>query len=142
MQTASISTEPDGSVATPQFQCGGCGGELGFVQDLALDGSGRIVAAGVASLVLAVFSLSLPHTPPRPATQASEKLAWLEAMKLLRIPFVMVLFVVTFFDSAVHQMYFFLTGKYLVAAVGIPTNWVMPVMSIGQIAEIELRQFR
>jgi MFS family permease len=99
------------------------------------------VAAGVASLVLAVFSLSLPHTPPKPATQASEKLAWLEAMKLLRIPFVMVLFVVTFFDSAVHQMYFFLTGKYLVAAVGIPTNWVMPVMSIGQIAEIATMAF-
>src|SRR5207302_3500371 len=83
----------------------------------------------------------LPHTPPRPATQASEKLAWLEALKLLRVPFVMVLFVVTFFDSAVHQMYFFLTGKYLVAAVGIPTNWVMPVMSIGQIAEIATMAF-
>jgi nucleoside transporter len=99
------------------------------------------VAAGGASLLLAAFSLTLPHTPPRPAAHAGEKLAWLEALKLLRVPFVLVLFVVTFFDSAVHQMYFFLTGKYLEAAVGIPKNWVSPVMSIGQIAEIATMAF-
>jgi nucleoside transporter len=94
------------------------------------------VAAGGAALLLAVFSLALPHTPPKPAGQAAEPLAWLEAMKLLRVPFVLVLFIVTFFDAAVHQIYFFMTGKYLIKAVGIAENWVMPVMSIGQIAEI------
>src|SRR5262249_59059872 len=67
------------------------------------------VAAGGASLLLAVFSLSLPHTPPKPAEAAEEKLAWLEALKLLAIPYVLVLFVVTFFDAAVHQLYFFWT---------------------------------
>jgi nucleoside transporter len=94
------------------------------------------IAAGVASLVLAAFSLALPHTPPKPAKEGAEALAWLEAMKLLKLPFVLILFVVTFFDAAVHQVYFFLTGTYLVQSVGIPGNWVMPVMSIGQIAEI------
>jgi MFS family permease len=49
---------------------------------------------------------------------------------------VFVLFVVTFLDSAVHQVYFFMTGKYLLEAVHVPANWVTPVMSIGQIAEI------
>jgi MFS family permease len=68
-------------------------------------------------------------------------LAWLEALKLLRLPFVLVLFIVTFFDSAVHQVYFFMTGKYLVEAVHIPANWVTPVMSIGQIAEIATMAF-
>ena len=48
----------------------------------------------------------------------------------------LVLFVVTFIDAAVHQCYFFWTGTFLRTAVGIPGNWVMPVMSIGQIAEI------
>ena len=33
-----------------------------------------------------------------------ESLAWLEATKLLRYFFVLVLFVVTFFDAAVHEI--------------------------------------
>jgi nucleoside transporter len=99
------------------------------------------VAAGGGALLLAAFSLVLPHTPPRPASQASEPLAWLEAVKLLRVPFVLVLFVVTFFDSAVHQLYFYMTGTYLEQAVHIPKHWIMPVMSIGQIAEIATMAF-
>jgi nucleoside transporter len=94
------------------------------------------VAAGLASIVLAGFSLVLPHTPPKPAAQGAERFAWLEAMKLLRVPFLLVLFIVTFFDAAVHQCYFFWTERYLTQGVGIASNWVMPVMSIGQIAEI------
>ena len=95
------------------------------------------IAAGAASLLQAVLSLSLPHTPPKPASEGVEKFAWLEAMKLLKNPFVLVLFIVTFFDAAVHQCYFIWTGTFLQSkAVGIPGNWVMPVMSIGQIAEI------
>jgi nucleoside transporter len=93
------------------------------------------LASGGASLLLAAFSLALPHTPPRPAAQNGESLAWLEAIKLLRVPFVLILFLVTFIDSAVHACYFFWTGSYL-QHVGVPANWVMPVMSIGQIAEI------
>lgn len=93
------------------------------------------LVAGLASLILAGFSLSLPHTPPKPASEGTEKLAWLEAMKLLRIPFVMVLFVVTFIDAMVHMCYFIYTDTYLME-IGIPANLVMPVMSIGQVAEI------
>jgi nucleoside transporter len=99
------------------------------------------VAAGIASLLLAGFSLALPHTPPKPVQEGAEKFAWLEAMRLLRLPFVLVLFIVTFFDAAVHQCYFFWTGRYLEQGVGIPGNWVMPVMSVGQIAEIVTMAF-
>jgi nucleoside transporter len=94
------------------------------------------VAAGLASLALAGLSLLLPHTPPKPAGAGRERFAWLEAMKLLAIPYVLVLFVVTFLDAAVHQGYFIFTGRFLEGRVGIPGNWVMPVMSVGQIAEI------
>ncbi|MBY0523831.1 MAG: MFS transporter [Gemmataceae bacterium] len=99
------------------------------------------VAAGIASLLLAAFSLVLPHTPARPAKEGGEKLAFVEAMKLLRTPFVLVLFIVTFFDAAVHQCYFFWTSRYLEFGVGIPGNWVMPAMSVGQIAEIATMAF-
>ena len=94
------------------------------------------VAAGVASLALAAFSLSLPHTPPKPAQSEDSAFAWLEAMRLLNQPFLLVLFIATFIDATVHMGYFMLTGDFLIAKVGIPAQWVMPVMSIGQIAEI------
>ncbi len=100
------------------------------------------IVAGVASVVLAVFSLGLPHTPPKVKVEGQEEsLAWLEATKLLRHPFVLVLWLVTFVDAFVHNCYFNWTGSFLGAAttaggVGIPGNWIMPVMSVGQIAEI------
>src|SRR5262245_59139834 len=97
--------------------------------------------AGVAALLLAAYSLTLPHTPPKPATTGSDKLAWLKAMRLLRKPFVAVLFLVTFIDAAVHQSFFFWTFTFLGpkgdgGMVDINANWVGAVMKIGQIAEI------
>ena len=100
------------------------------------------IVAGIASLLLAGFSFLLPHTPPKRASAGTaEKLAWLEAMKLLKHPFVLVLWVVTLMDSFVHNCYFNWTGTFLGTAtsaggVGIPGNWIMPVMSVGQLAEI------
>jgi MFS family permease len=98
--------------------------------------------AGIVSLALAAFSFTLPHTPPKTKAEgAGESLAWLEALKLLKHPFVLVLWLVTFADSFVHNCYFNWTGSFLGASpaaggVGIPGNWIMPVMSIGQVAEI------
>jgi hypothetical protein len=100
------------------------------------------IVAGVASLVLAAYSLVLPHTPPKRVEEgATESLAWLEAMKLLKHPFVLVLWLVTFVDAFVHNSYFNWTGVFLgtkteAGGVGVPGNWIMPIMSVGQIAEI------
>jgi hypothetical protein len=100
------------------------------------------IVAGIVSLVLAVFSLTLPHTPPKRVESGAEsKLAWLEALKLLGIPFILILWLVTFVDATVHNLFFNWTGRFLgtpvdQGGVGIPGNWIMPVMSIGQVAEI------
>jgi nucleoside transporter len=95
------------------------------------------VISGVASLALAAFSLVLPHTPPKKSAEGGEKLAWLEAAKLLKNPFVLVLWLVTFVDSFVHMCFFSWTGRFLGSpAVGIPGKWIMPVMSISQVSEI------
>jgi MFS family permease len=93
------------------------------------------LVAGLASFVLAAISPTLPHTPPKPAT-GEDALATLKAAKLLKHPFVAVLFLVTFIDAAVHQSFFYWTASFLKTAVHIPANWVPPVMKIGQIAEI------
>jgi nucleoside transporter len=100
------------------------------------------IVAGIVSLVLAAYSLSLPHTPPKRSDEgATESLAWLEAMKLLKHPFVLVLWLVTLVDAFVHNTYFNWTGRFLgesieKGGVGLPGNWIMPVMSIGQVMEI------
>jgi nucleoside transporter len=99
------------------------------------------IVAGLASVALAGFSLVLPHTPPKKAAAREDKLAWVEATRLLRHPFVLVLWLVTFVDAFVHNCYFNWTGVFLGTApdkggVGIPGNWIMPAMSVGQIAEI------
>lgn len=102
----------------------------------ALDGKKYVfLVAGIASLVLAVFSLTLPHTPPKPAS-GEDSLAWLKAMKLLKHLPVLVLFVVTFIDAAVHQSYFVWVFDFLADKVGIPTNWVGATTKIGQVAEV------
>lgn len=94
------------------------------------------LVAGIASLVLAAFSLTLPHTPPKKAGEgAGEKLAWLEAMKLLRVPFILVLFIVTFIDATIHNGYF-VTAFGFLADAGFKGEHIMLVMSIGQVAEI------
>ena len=95
--------------------------------------------AGIASLLLAAYSFALPPTPPK--KHGTERLAWLEALRSLKHPFVLVLWLVTLADSFVHNCYFNWTGSFLgtdhaAGGVGIPGNWIMPVMSVGQVAEI------
>jgi nucleoside transporter len=127
---------------------GGFVGWLGKVLESGLTGPALqagtrsvFIVAGIASLALSAYSLVLPHTPPKAATAGVDRLAWMRALKLLAAPFILVLWVVTFVDSTVHNLYFNWTGTFLgtsaaTGGVGIPGNWIMPVMSIGQVAEI------
>lgn len=95
------------------------------------------LVAGIASLGLGLFSLSLPATPPKPGSAGEGHFAWLKAASFLRKPFLLVLFLVTFLDSTIHNGYFLMAGGFLGSdVVGIKPEWIMPVMSIGQIAEI------
>lgn len=104
--------------------------------------SWAFLTAGIASMLLAGFSLFLPHTPPKPAAHGENQLAWLEAMKLLRHPFLMVLFIVTFIDATVHDGFFFFAFEYLGSPqVGVPQNWVQTAMTVGQLAEIATMAF-
>lgn len=95
------------------------------------------LVAGGGSVVLAGFSLALPHTPPRTVAEgAGETLAWREALKFLMAkPFLLVLFTVTFIDATIHNGYFLMAGGFL-GQIGVKPENIMPIMSIGQVAEI------
>ena len=97
------------------------------------------LVAGITSLSLAVYSLLLPHTPPKRSQSASGAagIAWLKAAGYLSHPYLLVLFLVTFVDAVIHNGYFVMAGGFLGSpTVGIKPEWIMPVMSIGQVAEI------
>jgi nucleoside transporter len=96
--------------------------------------------AGLASIAMAVFSLILPHTPPKPALEGQESSAGLGALKHLATPFILVLFIVTWIDSTVHDGFFFFAFTYL-GKVGVPQNWIQTAMSVGQLAEIVTMAF-
>lgn len=94
------------------------------------------VVGGIISLVMAGYSLTLPHTPPRTDATGLDRLAWVKAVKLLGIPYVLLLFIVTLLDSVIHNGYFVVADSFLTNRVGIAGNLSMVVMSIGQVAEI------
>ncbi len=94
------------------------------------------VVAAIVSFAFAAYSLTLPHTPPKRDTADSDPLAWRKAIKLLGIPAIAVLFVVTFIDSVVHNGYFVMADGFLTNRVGIDANLSMIVLSLGQVAEI------
>jgi nucleoside transporter len=94
------------------------------------------LVSAILSFVMAAFSLTLPHTPPKRGAEARDPLAWRETLALLRVPFVLVLFFVTFIDSVVHNGYFVMADQFLTNRVGIAGNLSMVVLSLGQIAEM------
>ena len=118
------------------------GGTIGWIvaswpMVFLLDGDPRtarftFLLAGMMSLIYAAYSLWLPHTPPNRDTQT---VAWLKALKSIATPFVAVLWFVAMLDSTIHDTYFLWADGYL-TSIGIEQRWVMPIMSIGQAAEI------
>ena len=94
------------------------------------------VVAAIVSFAFAAYSLTLPHTPPKRDAAGADPLAWREAIKVLGVPSIAVLFLVTFIDSVVHNGYFVMADGYLTNRVGIDANLSMIVLSIGQVAEI------
>ena len=128
------------SIALAQFNIGGA---IGAATDAAKAATRwTFIVSGIASLALAAFSLVLPKSQAQSRAQAQASgTAWAEAFGLLKHPFILVLWLVTLVDSFVHNAYFNWTGVFLgtpreAGGVGIASNWITPVMSIGQVAEI------
>jgi MFS family permease len=69
-----------------------------------------LITAGVLSLVMAVYCLTLPHTPPSPKVE--DPFAFLTAIKLARYPSFAVMLVVAFLVSTELQFYYVLTPNF------------------------------
>ena len=93
-----------------------------------------LTVAGGISVLLALYSLTLPHTPP--SKKAENPLAFLEALRMLKHRNFAVLFFISFFVATELAFYYQLSAIFFQQSVGLAESAVGPVMAIGQIAEV------
>jgi nucleoside transporter len=93
--------------------------------------------AGGISVLAALLSLTLPHTPP--AKEAADPLAFRKAFGLLSDPNYRVFFIIALIVATELPLYYVLTFPFLQSAgsvVGITSENLPTWMTIAQIAEI------
>ena len=99
-----------------------------------------LVLAGVASAVMGLHALWLPHTPPR--REGVDPWAFLASMRLLRDRDFAVFMAISFVVATELQFYYVLTAPFLVSErIGLTAASVSGVMVIAQIAEIFVMAF-
>jgi nucleoside transporter len=107
-----------------------------FVSDPKLTNFPLVMASGL-SLLLGLYSLLLPHTPPK--GKAGDAIPFLRALKLLREPSFAVFFAVSFVITIVLAFYYNYTGLFLESHLGVEN--VASTMTIGQWSEMILLPF-
>jgi nucleoside transporter len=99
--------------------------------------NGPLLLAAALSVLLGVYSLFLPHTPPK--GQAGDAVPFLRALRLLKDPSFAVFFGVSFVITIVLAFYYNYTGLYLEKHIGVKD--VASTMTIGQWSEMLLLPF-
>lgn len=94
------------------------------------EGSDCLVLAGLLSLVLGAYCLTLPHTPAPGAEQP-----FTEALSLLKQPNFLIFLVIGFVLATQLQFYFLGTARYL-GDLGVKSTNMPAVMTIAQGAQI------
>lgn len=92
-----------------------------------------LILAGIFSVLLGLFSLVLPHTPPK--KEGVNPLAFLEALKLFANSNFAVFMVISFIVGTELEFYYILTSPYM-EHLGFARERVPAIMTIAQIAEI------
>ncbi len=100
----------------------------------AVTGSDSMLLAGVLSLVLGLYCLTLPHTPP--ARAEVDPLAFRRAFVLLRDRNTLAFLAIAFVVTTELQFYYGPTAGYLESAIGIRHSAVPLTMAVAQAAEI------
>lgn len=94
-----------------------------------------LMLSGIFGLVMGVYCLTLPHTPPA-KNQAADPLAFREAFVLLKNPNFLIFMIIAFVVTTELQFYYGPTAGYLENALKVPHAKIPVVMSVAQIAEI------
>ena len=122
---------------------------LGLINVAHMDLSGKtgaiseLVLTGILGLVMAVFALALPHTPPtravntaRGGQDAADPLAFRKALGMFKtVPGFTVFMVISFIAATEFQFFYLLSAPFL-QFLTIPNNLVPIVKSISQVTEI------
>lgn len=96
-------------------------------------GSDALTLAGVLSLIMGVYCLFLPHTPP--SEKPSDPLAFVAAFKMLGDTNFLIFLIISFVVTTQLQFYFVPTAPFL-EDLGVQSKNVPAVMAIAQVAEI------
>lgn len=94
-----------------------------------------LMLAGIASLIMGVFSFTLPHTPPA-KDEAADPLAFREAFVLLKNPNFLIFMLIAFVVTTELQFYYGPTGGFLEQAMKISHAKIPMTMAVAQAAEI------
>lgn len=121
--------------------------EMYFLKGLTGDelNTGRgivLLLAGVGGLLMGLYSLTLPHTPPQ--KKDSPDLAPGKVAAMLRFRYFLVLVLVSLLIAVVHKFHFVWNSPFLNAMLetgGIQGAWEQRISSIGQISEIAVMAF-
>jgi hypothetical protein len=115
----------------PEWLCWGVGCLRPHLPHSELPDAFRL--AGSASFLVALWALTIPPTPPR--RHAAARWAPLAALKLLRQPSILVLWLCVFgvcvtfpFSSQVTPL--------LLAHLGVPNWWLAPTLTLAQVGEV------
>jgi nucleoside transporter len=94
-----------------------------------------LMLAGIISLLMGLFSFILPHTPPK--KEASNPLAFIEAIKMLKDKNFLIFILISFVVSTELMFFYLLTGPFLVSdKIGVSGSLFTTVMAISQVAEL------
>jgi len=92
-----------------------------------------IFLAGMIAVVMGLFCLILPHTPP--AREGKSPWAFIEAVQLFRNKNFAIFMVISFIVATELQFYYLLTAPFL-ADIGVASKNLSATMTLAQIAEI------
>jgi len=104
-----------------------------YLRGGAVQGNDCLYVSGASGIIMAIYCLTLPHTPP--ARSGVSPWAFLKALKLFRDPRIAVFLLISFVVGTELPFYFTLTGNFL-KHLGADERNLPWLMSIGQGAEI------
>lgn len=97
------------------------------------EGADCLVLAGTLSLVMGLYCLTLPHTPP--PGRAGDVLPFLKALGLLSNANFLIFLIVAFLVATQLQFFFLGTAPFL-SALGVPARSIPAAMTLAQVAQL------